>query len=88
MTLLFLGKRYSVQLYEASETATATACASRTGTWPSAARSIGTMTPGVVAETDLAGTPKSEYVFFDGERVARRDGPTAQAVSSITSLTI
>jgi RHS repeat-associated protein len=34
------------------------------------------MTPGVVAETDLAGTLKSEYVFFDGERVARRDGPT------------
>ena len=32
------------------------------------------MTPGVVAETDLAGTLKSEYVFFDGERVARRDG--------------
>jgi RHS repeat-associated protein len=32
------------------------------------------MTPGVVAESDLAGTLKSEYVFFDGERVARRDG--------------
>jgi RHS repeat-associated protein len=32
------------------------------------------MTPGVVAETDLAGTTKSEYIFFDGERVARRDG--------------
>jgi RHS repeat-associated protein len=32
------------------------------------------MTPGVVAETDLVGTTKSEYVFFDGERVARRDG--------------
>jgi len=32
------------------------------------------MTPGTVAETDLAGTLKSEYVFFDGERVARRDG--------------
>ena len=32
------------------------------------------MTPGVVAETDLAGTLKSEYVFFDGKRVARRDG--------------
>ena len=32
--------------------------------------------PGVVAETDLAGTLKSEYVFFDGERVARRDGAT------------
>jgi RHS repeat-associated protein len=37
------------------------------------------MTPGVVAETDLAGTLKSEYVFFDGERVARRDGPTGTA---------
>jgi len=37
------------------------------------------MAPGVVAETDLAGTLKSEYVFFDGERVARRDGPTGTA---------
>lgn len=27
-----------------------------------------------MAETDLAGTTKSEYIFFDGERVARRDG--------------
>jgi RHS repeat-associated protein len=34
------------------------------------------MTPGVVAETDLAGTTKSEYIFFGGERVARRDGAT------------
>jgi RHS repeat-associated protein len=34
------------------------------------------MMPGVVAETDLAGTTKSEYIFFDGGRVARRDGPT------------
>ena len=34
------------------------------------------MTPGVVAESDLAGALKSEYVFFDGERVARRDGAT------------
>jgi RHS repeat-associated protein len=34
------------------------------------------MTPGGVAETDLAGTLTSEYVFFDGERVARRDGAT------------
>jgi RHS repeat-associated protein len=34
------------------------------------------MAPGVVAESDLAGTLKSEYVFFDGERVARRDGAT------------
>ena len=37
------------------------------------------MTPGVVAETDLAGTLKSEYAFFDGERVARRDGATGTA---------
>ncbi len=34
------------------------------------------MSPGIVAETDLAGTLKSEYIFFDGERVARRDGAT------------
>jgi RHS repeat-associated protein len=34
------------------------------------------MTPGVVAESDLGGSLKSEYVFFDGERVARRDGAT------------
>jgi RHS repeat-associated protein len=34
------------------------------------------MTPGVVAETGLAGTLKSEYVFFDGERVARKDFPS------------
>ena len=33
------------------------------------------MTPGVVAESDLAGALKSEYVFFDGERVARKDFP-------------
>src|SRR6201995_254484 len=32
------------------------------------------MTPGIVAESDLAGTTTSEYVFFGGERVARRDG--------------
>jgi RHS repeat-associated protein len=31
------------------------------------------MSPGIVAESDLSGTLKSEYVFFDGERVARRD---------------
>ena len=35
------------------------------------------MTPVVLAETDLAGTTKSEYIFFDGERVARRDGATS-----------
>ncbi len=33
------------------------------------------MTPGV-AESDLAGATTSEYMFFDGERVARRDGAT------------
>ena len=31
------------------------------------------MTPGIVAESDLAGTITSEYAFFNGERVARRD---------------
>jgi len=31
------------------------------------------MTPGIVAESDLAGNLQSEYVFFDGERVARKD---------------
>jgi RHS repeat-associated protein len=31
------------------------------------------MTPGVVAESDLSGTLQSEYVFFDGQRVARKD---------------
>ncbi len=34
------------------------------------------MTPGIVAESDLSGVLKSEYVFFEGERVARRDNPT------------
>jgi YD repeat-containing protein len=34
------------------------------------------MTPGIVAESDLAGNLQSEYVFFDGERVARRDLPS------------
>jgi len=33
------------------------------------------MTPGIVAESDLNGNLKSEYVFFDGERVARKDFP-------------
>jgi len=28
---------------------------------------------GIVGESDLTGTMKSEYVFFDGERVGRRD---------------
>src|SRR6185437_4945857 len=31
------------------------------------------MTPGVVAETDLSGNNPHEYVFFNGERVARKD---------------
>ena len=34
------------------------------------------MTPGIVAESDLSGNLKSEYVFFNGERVARRDFPS------------
>jgi RHS repeat-associated protein len=33
------------------------------------------MTPGIVAESDLSGNLSSEYVFFDGERVARKDFP-------------
>jgi RHS repeat-associated protein len=33
------------------------------------------MTPGIVAESDLKGNPKSEYVFFAGERIARKDFP-------------
>src|SRR5579864_4102910 len=31
------------------------------------------MSPGIVAESDLTGTLKSEYIFFDGDRVARKD---------------
>jgi RHS repeat-associated protein len=40
------------------------------------------MSPGIVAESDLSGNLQSEYVFFDGERVARRDNPggTSSAV--------
>jgi RHS repeat-associated protein len=34
------------------------------------------MSPGIVAESDLAGNLQSEYVFFDGERVARKDFPS------------
>src|SRR5258708_9372325 len=34
------------------------------------------MTPGIVAESDLAGVLNSEYVFFDGEHVARKDFPS------------
>ena len=33
------------------------------------------MTPGIVAESDLSGNLQSEYVFFSGERVARKDLP-------------
>ena len=33
------------------------------------------MTPGIVAESDPTGALKSEYVFFDGSRVARKDFP-------------
>jgi RHS repeat-associated protein len=33
------------------------------------------MSLGIVAESDLTGNLKSEYVFFDGERVARKDFP-------------
>jgi RHS repeat-associated protein len=34
------------------------------------------MLPGIVAESDLNGALQSEYVFFDGERVARKDFPS------------
>jgi RHS repeat-associated protein len=34
------------------------------------------MEPGVVAESDLAGNLQSEYVFFNGQRVARKDYPS------------
>jgi RHS repeat-associated protein len=33
------------------------------------------MLPGIVAESDLSGNLKSEYVFFSGRRIARRDYP-------------
>src|SRR5258708_31954988 len=33
------------------------------------------MTPGIVGESDLSGNLTAEYVFFDGERVARKDFP-------------
>src|SRR6476469_6015596 len=48
---------------------TATACAN-----PAAARErfTGYMTPGIVGESDLSGNLTDEYVFFDGERVARK----------------
>jgi RHS repeat-associated protein len=36
--------------------------------------------PGALAESDLTGTIKSEYVFFNGTRVARRDEVTPAGV--------
>src|SRR4029077_196907 len=33
------------------------------------------MTPGIVAESDLSGNLNTEYIFFNGKRVARRDYP-------------
>jgi len=33
------------------------------------------MSPGIVAESDLSGNLQSEYAFFDGQRVARKDFP-------------
>ncbi|HEV3038047.1 MAG TPA: RHS repeat-associated core domain-containing protein [Candidatus Angelobacter sp.] len=33
------------------------------------------MSSGIVAESDLLGNLQSEYVFFDGERIARKDFP-------------
>src|SRR5436305_1568905 len=33
------------------------------------------MAPGIVAESDVLGNLQSEYVFFDGQRVARKDFP-------------
>src|SRR5205809_925151 len=33
------------------------------------------MSSGIVAESDLSGTLQSEYVFFNGERIARKDFP-------------
>jgi RHS repeat-associated protein len=34
------------------------------------------MTPGIVTESDLSGNLQSEYVFFAGDRVARKDFPS------------
>jgi RHS repeat-associated protein len=34
------------------------------------------MSPGIVAESDLSGNLQSEYVFFNGKRVARKDLPS------------
>ena len=42
------------------------------------------MTPGIVAESDPAGNLKSEYVFFNGERVARKDfDPSTHAPTGV-----
>jgi RHS repeat-associated protein len=42
------------------------------------------MTPGIVAESDLSGNLKSEYVFFNGGRAARRDfDPTTHAATGV-----
>jgi len=34
------------------------------------------MMPGIVAESDLNGNLQSEYIFFDGTRIARKDFPS------------
>jgi hypothetical protein len=33
------------------------------------------MSPGIIAESDLSGNPKSKYVFFASERIVRKDFP-------------
>jgi RHS repeat-associated protein len=45
------------------------------GTTPPTGTLYWYMSLGIVGESDLAGNLKSEYVFFDGERVARKDFP-------------
>jgi YD repeat-containing protein len=50
------------------------------GTTPSSGTLYWYMSPGIVAESDLAGTLKSEYVFFGGQRMARRDLVTPTGV--------
>ncbi len=44
------------------------------GSAPSSGTLYWYMTPGIVGESDLSGNLTAEYVFFDGERVERRDG--------------
>jgi hypothetical protein len=46
------------------------------------------MTPGVVAETDLAGTPRASMCFLTASAWPAAMAPPAWAASSITSLTI